>query len=300
MSPRVLSAARWLVALAVLVFVLSRVDLGALGARLSGANLALALPAIAGLVASQLVAAAAWRSLLRRLAGVHLTWPATIRLHYAAQAIGAVTPGNLGADVYRVAAVDAEAGRARLALPIIVQRLTSIAALLVLGGVGAMALPIVGGLTTLVAVALIALGVVGAPVAVLAWFRLRGNRPGPGTWAPVLRDGLGLGLVFHVLGIGLAYVLVLAVDGTVAARSLEVLAALAVARVSLAVPLSPNGLGLQEGALALLFTQLGLAPEIALAALVLNRVAMLATIVIGAAALSTGGAAGKIMPVATR
>lgn len=297
---RARSILRWAIPIALLAVVFSRVDLGSLGSRLAGADLRLALPAIAGLIASQLIAAVAWRALLQRLADVRLPWPATIRLHYAAQAVGAVTPGNLGADVYRVAALDVDTGRARLALPIVVQRVTSIAALLILGGVGALALPIVGGVTSLVSLAIIALGVIGLPVAIAIWFGLRRARPRMETWAPVLRDGLGLGMVFHLVGLALGFVLVVAVDGELTGRSIDVIAALAVARLSLAVPLSPNGLGLQEGALALLFARLGLAPEVALAALVLNRLAMLATIVLGALALASGRPKPKTVPQAHR
>lgn len=287
-GPRQVAALRWLVALALLAVVFSRVDLGAFGARVSAADLRVAIPAIVGLVASQLIAASAWRSLLRRLGGVVISWWATIRLHYAAQTFGAVTPGNLGADVYRVAALESDAGHARLALVVVVQRLTSVAAIVALGGLGALALPIVGNVTAVLALALVGLGVFGLPALLVARVGLRAANGGR-TWLPVLRDGLGLGLLFHVVGLAFGFLLVVAVDADVAmSQAGPILAALAVARLSLAVPILPNGLGLQEGALAILFAQLGLDPGIALAAMLLNRVAMLATIVAGALALAAG------------
>jgi uncharacterized protein (TIRG00374 family) len=95
--------------------------------------------------------------------------------------------------------------------------------------------------------------------------------------------GFVLGLAFHLGSILLTYLLVLAVDPR--PISLATVSAVAVARLSLAVPISPSGLGVQEGALAVLFVGIGLAPEAALAALLLGRVSLLATTLIGAAAL---------------
>jgi uncharacterized membrane protein YbhN (UPF0104 family) len=290
-GPRAGGLLRWLVALGLLAVVFSRVDVAAIGSRIAGADLRLAIPAIAGLVASQLIAASAWRSLLGRLVGVAISWPATVRIHFAAQTLGAVTPGNVGADIYRVAALESDAGRTRLALVVIVQRLTSVAAIVVLGGVGALALPIVGDVTAVVALALVGLGAIGLPALLLARFSPGSGGPN-GTWIAVVRDGLGLGLLFHLVGLAFGFVLVLALDRNAATgHAGQVLGALAVARLSLAVPILPNGIGLQEGALAILFAQLGLDPGIAVAAMLLNRVAMLATIVAGAAAMAAGRAA---------
>lgn len=300
MSPRRWAAVRWTIAFLLVVIVLSRFDLGAVGTRLASVDPRLAVPGIAGLVAVHLVGALSWRRLLDRLAGVRLDWPSTIRLYYAAQAVGSITPGNLGADVYRVAAVDAGAGRGSVVLPIVVQRVTSIGALFVLGGFGAIALPVAGGASPTASIGVV-LASLGATVVVLAaWARWRGQsltwlvrrfrvRAGElaaaGAWASVVRDGFGLGLVFHTASLGLGLFLVAAVDPATAGRPAEVLAALAVARLSLAVPISPNGLGLQEGALGILFVQMGLEPEVALAALLLNRVALVVAVLLGAMSL---------------
>ena len=106
-----------------------------------------------------------------------------------------------------------------------------------------------------------------------------------GTSVPLARSrgaaaiGMGTGLAFHAAAIGLTGLLVLAVDPSV--PILPVLAALAVARLALAVPITPSGLGVQEGVLAVLFTALGLAAGIALAAMLLARLALVLTTVIG-------------------
>jgi uncharacterized protein (TIRG00374 family) len=98
--------------------------------------------------------------------------------------------------------------------------------------------------------------------------------------------GFVLGLAFHLGCILLTYVLVLAVDPL--PFSLATVGAVAVARLSLAVPISPSGLGFQEGALSVLFVGIGLAPEVALAALLLARVSLVFTTLIGVAALALG------------
>jgi uncharacterized membrane protein YbhN (UPF0104 family) len=294
-NPRLRTAARWLVALVVIGALLSLLDVGAIGQRLRGTDVRLAIPAIVGLVLVHLVAAAAWRRLLRELSGVALAWPATVRRYYAAQALGMVTPANLGADAYRVMSGSDGATRAQLAQPVVVQRLASIVAIVLLGLAGALVLPIdglglfaLGGAMVGAASAWLVLALVRPPSAE-GWSGAIARRLGwNGDMAPsrarvrsAIRDGLGLGLVFHAMSLVLGLVLVRAVDPATADRSLVVLGALAVARLSLAVPISPNGIGVQEGVLVLLFVQLGLPADTAIAAALLNRLALLVTAAIG-------------------
>ena len=92
-SPRVATLARWALALVVVGLLASFVDLGAIGARLAGADLRLAVPAVIGLVLVHVLAATTWRRLLRTLAGVSLGWATALRLYYAAQVLGTITPG---------------------------------------------------------------------------------------------------------------------------------------------------------------------------------------------------------------
>jgi uncharacterized membrane protein YbhN (UPF0104 family) len=269
--------------------------------RLSSVDLGRALPAIAGLVAMHLIAALSWRRLADRVGGVRIDAWTAVRLYYAAQAWGAITPANVGADVYRVTALDPAGGRGGLAAAVVVQRLTSVGALLLLGGIGAVVVPIaevrtfVGSLVVLCGVIGVVLvlvarrpispgGAVGRAIERLGLRRTTGSRPGVAT--SIARDGFGLALVFHGLSIGLAAVLVTAVDSAAAGTIVPVLGAIAIARLSLAVPISPNGIGLQEGALSVLFVQLGLSPEVALAASLLNRAALVATAGLGWIALT--------------
>ena len=312
MSPRVRTGIRWAIGLILLGTLISTLDLGALGARLGSLNVGIAVPAILGLVAVHLVAAASWRRLTWHLAGVRLGWRTTIRLYYAGQALGTVTPANLGADVYRVMATDDGPGRMRMAGPVVIQRLMSIVALLLLGALGALVVPIDGLGPFVAALLLLAVGVgaltvvatrgapslrarlVRGPVLRLVQRLGLDGAAGPVTGtasanvASAARDGLGLGLVFHGLSLLMGLALVASVEPSAVAQPLEVLGALAIARLSLTVPISPNGIGIQEGALAILFVQLGLPPDVALAAALLNRLALLLTAGIGAIALARG------------
>jgi len=299
MSPSWARVARWGVALAVIGVLISFVDLGAIGQRLAGTDLRLAVPAVVGLVFVHVVAATAWRRLLGELAEVSLGWIPTLRLYYAAQVFGTVTPANVGADVYRVLAVGADASRAQLARPVIVQRLTSVAAIVCLGVAGGIALPIpwlrpflvvaaiVGAIAASVTVAAVGPAAIGGRLDPLA--RRLGWSGAPASPASRLRsaarDGFLLGLVFHTISLLLGLALVRAVDPDAAAQPLIVLGALAVARLSLAIPISPNGIGIQEGLLTVLFVQLGLPADTAIAAALLNRVGFLLTAAVGAVAL---------------
>jgi hypothetical protein len=294
---RVLPAVvRWTIAVALIAIVFSRFDLAATAARIGQASPVLAVPAIAGLVAIHLVGALAWRRLLERFAGIRSDWRTAIRLYYSAQAIGSITPGNLGADVYRIATVDAGSSRRAAAIPILLQRVTSTLALGLLAVLGIAVLrwhdadaTVLGLVTVALAggVAALAGWRLSGP-AIVGWVgrRLPGNRPDPrGDAISLLRDGFGLGLLFHAGSIALGWVLIVAVDPAMTTRSLDVLAILAIARLSVVLPISPAGLGVQEAAVGILFAEAGLDPQVALAGILLNRVALLIVVMIGSAGI---------------
>jgi glycosyltransferase 2 family protein len=292
---RLLHLWRFGVGIVVLLVVLASVDPSAVRASLVDADLRLVLAGVIGLTAVHLVPAAGWRAIHGRTTGRWLSWRGTVGLSYAAQAIGGVTPANLGGDVHRATALRRSGQDWGAAVaPLLVQRATSYLALSALAiaacAILAVRAPMAGGLS--IAGAAVAIGIAGA-----AWLLVAPPSPlrGPrdrllgGTPVPLhgvhgaAAIGFGTGLAFHVAAIGLTGVLVLAVDPNV--PLLPVLAALAVARLALAVPITPSGLGVQEGALAMLFTALGLAAGIALAAMLLARLALLLTTVIGVALL---------------
>ena len=307
--PRARWLARWLIGVAVVLLLLWGFDGPEVLTRLAASNVVLASVGIAGLTVAHVIAAATWRALCGMTAGVRLPWLATLRCYYAGQALGGVTPGNLGGDVYRVRAMR-EGGHAFDAsvTPIVIQRATSYvalsclaaAALLMLASSSHVAMSMVVPAAGVCVLGGVLAAVLLAPPRRLAGLQARlvamlGGRMPVGRSAAPARStatalwraslvGFAFGMAFHVAGILLTALLVLAVDP--GAFTLPAVGAVAVARLALALPISPSGLGFQEGALSVLFVGLGLPPEAALAALLLSRVSLLATTLIGAAVLT--------------
>lgn len=306
---RLWTAVRWTTGVAIVALLAFSLDPADLGARLGAADLPLAILGILGLTAVHLVPAETWRLLCRRLGGARLPWLPSVAGYYAAQALGGITPANVGGDLYRVHALRGSDGGFETAVaPVVVQRSTSYLALSLLGGAALAFLLAVGAhvspwlLVPAVGVAL--LGAAGAGLLLVApgplarlrtvLIRLLGGdaaEADAGSWRRRLASGatvgIGLGLVFHLAGVLLTALLLAAVSP--ASLSPAALAAIAVARLSLAIPISPSGLGFQEGALSALFVGIGLAPETALAALLLARVSLVTTTLVGALALGIGG-----------
>jgi uncharacterized membrane protein YbhN (UPF0104 family) len=229
---------------------------------------------------------------------VWLGWRTALGMYYAAQAIGGITPANIGGDVHRAATLRGSGhGWSVAVAPLIVQRATSY---LALSGLSVLALAVLATGAQVAGTIVVIGGVFAVAVGLAAWLLLAPPRPLRGAHARLVRliggtgepDGgrvnrlgvataIGLltGLGFHAISIGLTWLLVMAIDPAV--PNVPVLAALTVARLSLAVPITPSGLGIQEGALAFLFAGLGLAPDVALAAMLLARLSLLLTTGVG-------------------
>lgn len=302
--PRLWRLARWAAAIGVVAVLVIGLDSGEILARLRSADATLVVCGVLGLTAVHVLAAASWRLLCRQLGGMRLAWATCLRVYYAAQALGGVTPANVGGDAYRMMAMRrAGLGWSAAAAPVLVQRATSYLALALLAlpalawlalttalpfgilAAGLMLCALAGGVAVLLLVA-------PAPVAALR-ARLQRSTPRDGSdAAPVagVRPPVGsvalatlLAVAFHAVSVLLTALLVAAVDPS--ATGAEVLAAIVVARLSLAVPVLPSGIGANEAILSLLFAGLGLAPQVALAALLLTRVALVLTTLLGAGLL---------------
>jgi hypothetical protein len=297
---------RWGFGLAVVAVLLVYFDARSVVSLLGSVSWPLAVPAILGLAAMHLVGAATWKLLLARLSDVHLDWPYVTRAYYAAQAAGSLTPGNIGGDIYRVYATSGGTHRRGAAMaPVAAQRVTSLVGLVALGVVASLfvplpagaveALAVVGGLAVAVSGSILVLNRrASTPHSLFARLVRRlslsdwwSSPPGKLLWT-ALGSGLLLGLAFHAGSVALTYLLVVALGGEAAV--VPTLAALVLARLSILVPVSFNGLGFQEGALALLFPAVGMTAEMGLAVSLLNRLALFITVVIGAVSLSTGKA----------
>jgi uncharacterized membrane protein YbhN (UPF0104 family) len=301
--------ARLVFGAAVLGAVILALDPAQVADALAAADLRLAIPAVLALTLMHAVVAAGWRWLIRERTGVRLSWPSALRAHYAAQALGSITPGNLGADIQRAAAVRAAGHSWPAAVePIIVQRATSYLALGVLAAIGLWILSstselgqlivLIGVVVAagLVAVAWLLMVPIGPLKGVHAWLRqrvgasLEGDGAGASTAAGpawrLIAGGVANGLVFHAGSIGLTWLLVLTMDPSSA--TWPMLAALSVARLSLAVPLSPGGVGVQEGTLVALLAGMHLAPQAALAAMLFARMSTLLLALVGVGLMTRG------------
>ena len=89
---------------ALLAVVLLTADLPSVVRHLAAANPWLVIPAIAGLAAVHLIPALGWRAIVAALTGHDMASAAAVRAYYAAQALGGITPANVGGDLYRAAA----------------------------------------------------------------------------------------------------------------------------------------------------------------------------------------------------
>ena len=301
--PQLVLVARWALGVAIVGFLLLRFDTGAVARALQRVDVRLAAPAVLGLIAVHLLGAVAWHDLSIRLARVRLRWWPTITHYYAAQAVGSITPANLGADAYRLAAGrDPAGGWTTLLVPIVIQRVTSQVAL---GLVALAAVLILPASPSTVPIVFIGACLLIGSLGVLVLFRhprLLGRlmrlvpermRPGlsvkavpAGDWLAALTNGTSLALAFHLGSIAMVYVIVVALGEYHDPG--PVLACIAVARLSVLIPFSPSGLGFQEAALSILFTQIGLSPELALATALLNRLALVGTMALGAGLIVSG------------
>ena len=295
---------RWVLALGILGALVSYFDSGELGSALGGVDWSVAYPAILGLTAMHLVAVAMWKMLASRLAGMKLRWGCLARVYYAAQAVGSLTPSNIGGDAYRAYAVTGGTRRwGEALLPIATQRVASYLSLLFLGALATVVLPF-HALTPKALAMTAALFVVG----ILCFWTLarRASAPGslpgrlarrfhlPTAWTAIpirrlvttLGAALIMGLAFHAGSTALSYVLVLAIGGE--PPVLPALAALMVARLAIILPVPVGGLGFLEGAMALLFPGIGMTAEMGLAVSLLNRLAFVQTVLIGSLFILAG------------
>jgi len=303
-TPRLGTVLRWGFGLCVVAALLLFFDPRTVASNLSETDWRLAVPAILGLSLVHLLAVAAWVFLSAQLSGAALSWRYAARSYYAAQVLGSVTPGNIGADAYRIhSTAQGPCGLEGAVVPVAGQRITSYLALLAIGACASFLVPLPHAFALTMAI------VGGALIALLGlgWGVLRlvpearqraahlARRLGlVDLWAKTprgrllkgLSGGFALAVLFHGTSLLLTYVLVLSVSGR--SDVFPTLAALAMARLSMLLPFSVNGLGFQEGALTILLPQVGVASEAALAVSALSRLGLLLSIGFGIAAMATG------------
>jgi uncharacterized membrane protein YbhN (UPF0104 family) len=257
--------------------------------RLHDVDWAIALVGITVLAAVHLVQVELWRVMSVALNRVQIPHRLAVSAYFTGQAFGGLTPGNLGGDVFRTFAVKPAAGRWQEAAgPILAQRIFSYGTVFLLAALaGGLSLAFDRGLEiqAITGGALFAI-VLGATKHRLCLLLEKASGRLRQSYAVVLKramsafwPALGLSIAFHLASVSLMYSLLVSVGET--PSLLATLAALMVARAVSLLPVTPYGLGLQEGSLVLLLPTLGVSPESALAVSLLARLAMLLVIGIG-------------------
>ena len=287
-----------------LAFVLTRVDLPAVGAALAELDPILFLIG-AGLISSfHLLPAASWHLLLRAL-DIRLPYRLIAQTHYKGLAVAGLTPGGFGGDLtrtYILSQSGQSASWVHVALSIVLSRglsflillLTATVATIVAFAANAGAPPVlldvlVRGLILMAAggaIGLLGLLVAGRYLLKRLPARLR-NR------GAELREAFDLArrrpivflnmaallLAFH-LGSAIATYLV-AVAAGVPISLLAFLPIILALRVVIVLPISINGAGIHEAGLVYLLEQVGVPGSLAFALAILDRSAFLLTMSIG-------------------
>lgn len=267
---------------------------GEVSAHLKGVDWRIAWPTLLTLVAIHLLQIETWRLLSVRLTGCRLHRPAAIAAYFTGQALGSVTPGNLGGDVYRAYATKSGShGWRDVAGPIVGQRAVSYASLLALTGIAGI-LRLVAATSTEVTV--FGFVILMTPLTAV-WIKrdaiiecilpMLGMHSVPGVSAShsLLRvadhfkPAVVLGLGFHLGSVVFTYLLVLSIGES--PPFVPTLGVLLIVRSATLLAITPFGLGLQEGGLMLLLPSVGLDAEAALAISILSRLGLLLTVVFG-------------------
>jgi hypothetical protein len=287
---RVLVVLKSLVAMALCVFLVRRVEWADAGATLSGARPSLLAIVFLSMVANVVLSAVKWRLLLR----VHgVDWPLRIltRHYFVAMFVNNFLPTSIGGDGYRiVSTLENSRSRSAAVVAVLMERVTGIGALLLLGTLGALIVGdrgdpdvgrfmlAVGALTT--AGILLAVGLLVRPDLMR---RLAGAIHLPPRFAGVVDrlaefrhhpiaglQVIALSFGFHIFSLAWLAILLAALDGRCGLPELAVIQALT--NLTALLPLSINGLGIQDGAFVFLAGRYGVAYESALFAAAAIRI----------------------------
>jgi glycosyltransferase 2 family protein len=258
-------------------------------------------------VRSIVVSAWKWQLLLRaRMMPVAL-WT-LVRFYWIGIFFNNVMPTSVGGDVARLALARHIGGLAAVAASMLVERATGFLVLLVVclfvlllpGAAGVYGRELQGGVVTLllVAIGLLTLLLWRGVHTVRLVEDLTGGRGGPfssilqqlekltrklaeyGQDAPTMLTICAVSIVFNGVLVVSHYAVIKAVHADLSIWVVARIAPLVV--LASALPVSINGLGITESAFVLLYAQVGLAPEVALAAAVLRRLVVVSMSLVGA------------------
>jgi uncharacterized membrane protein YbhN (UPF0104 family) len=312
--------AKVLVAAVLLAALCLAVDLGEAAAALGGARPLPLATALGASVLGGLLSAEKWRGLLLT-AGVRLSLAACARLYWVGMFASNLLPTSIGGDAARLLLTPAPGQRSAVAGSILVERLTGFLVMLGLCTLGLALRPqyfdapglrdaFLAAVLTLdlgVVAALLAPGLLVPPLARLAGRLPPGGIPGRAVAAAgrvaaavaaqvrapaALARALALSAAFYGTIIVAQHAVLRSAGADVPLSEVALVAA--VVPLIAMVPVSLNGLGVAEGVFVLLYAQLGVAPEAALAAAGLRRLVDLVNSGLGGPLwLTLRGVAGK-------
>ena len=241
-----------------------------------------------------------WRMLLYS-DGASVSWRRLMRYYLIAQFFNNYLPPFVGADAVRMLAVNESKSSGRRVVPVLIERGTGLLALLTLGALSIFVTPRLRQYTALcVVVALAFLGTIGALVALLfpkLWLWIMPLLRRFPRLDAILRDiadtgrryrrkravlaaTISVSLLIQVSVVLAFYVRALAFNVDVGFEEMFLVAP--VVTVLTLIPISPGGIGTQEGFTTLTFGVIGIGNSTALAMALLARALDLAVSVIGA------------------
>ncbi|MFL6606365.1 MAG: lysylphosphatidylglycerol synthase transmembrane domain-containing protein [Steroidobacteraceae bacterium] len=261
-----------------------------LPALISGYRWEFAAAAFIGLLIQFPVSGLKWHAALRVL-NVDLSFRRLTRFYCISHFVGQFLPTSIGGDAYRVYRVlPLVQPRSRAVTSIVLDRIVGLAALLLLGAVGAVVLigdyRLPEGYLTMLAFGSVG-AVIGSAAMYFGWFRLirkklehlrvvaaiqedlRQLLRAGWNWLPLLC----MAFVFQLLAIAIVYLLFLGAGSSIGVAEIALIAA--VTGLAGMVPLAINGIGVTEGTITLAGVALGADYEDAAVAAVLLRVAVL-------------------------
>ena len=246
------------------------------------------------------LSAVKWRQLLTIHGRGYRLWQ-LVRWYLVAVFLNIGLPTSIGGDAYRVyQTLDIPRGRSCAMLAVLVERVTGFTALLLLGLASGIAIylasedPVSGGLAVLCGILIIAVALAtwgAGHLEVLRRLPLPGFvRDASAVLSERALDYKGqpggvvtvclLSLLFHVNKILVVWLLLLALGAQ--ASPLETTLSLVVSETAGMLPITLGGLGLVEGSFAYAMEHFGVSAEIGVGVMLLLRVLLVPTILLGA------------------
>lgn len=300
---RLFTIAKYGISLGLLALIISRVDIGGLASTIKDVSVLLFVVALLIRAMNMLVRSYKWRILLN-VHGSTLSFNRIQRINYMSLFFNNFFLGSIGGDAYRVySTMNYSSTRGGAVSAVIMERATglfmALAIVLVLGT--AFLLGAQGLMTPSLIIALSLLVMLGIAV-ILVWLKYSARITFPtilnripramALWEDLATSmrayrnnrgvvvmSLGLSLLFHIVNSFVVYFVALAANANVSV--LDVMLITPLVALLIMIPISINGLGVQESSYVFYLEQVGVAGPEALLTAVLARLGLFVFSLIG-------------------